>query len=110
MIETVWPYLFIAVAGWIATDVWRWLGVLIGNRLSQDSAMLIWVRAVATSLVAAVIARLVLFPSGALEGTPMALRVGATAIGFLAFLITGQRVFVGIITAEIILFGGLLLH
>jgi hypothetical protein len=22
-----WPYIFIAVAGWLATDLWRWLGV-----------------------------------------------------------------------------------
>jgi hypothetical protein len=33
-----WPYAFIAVAGWLATDIWRWLGVLIGNRLKEDSA------------------------------------------------------------------------
>ena len=37
-----WPYIFIAVAGWLATDVWRWLGVLIGNRLLDDSLALIW--------------------------------------------------------------------
>ena len=25
-----WPYLFIAIAGWLGTDIWRWLGVLVG--------------------------------------------------------------------------------
>ena len=54
-----WPYLFIAIAGWLGTDIWRWLGVLVGNRLSQDSAALTWVRAVATALLAAVIAKLI---------------------------------------------------
>jgi hypothetical protein len=107
--ETLWPYLFIAVAGWLATDVWRWLGVLLGNRLLDDSVLLIWVRAVATALVAAVIARLILFPAGALEATPVALRIGAAAVGFLAFLAFRQRVIVGILVSEAVLFAGLLI-
>lgn len=104
-----WPYIFIAVAGWLATDVWRWLGVLIGNRLLDDSLALIWVRAVATALVAAVIARLILFPTGALEATPMALRVVATMVGFGAFIVSRQRVVVGIVAAEAVLIGGMAL-
>ena len=28
-----WPFVFIAVGGWLATDIWRWLGVMAGNRL-----------------------------------------------------------------------------
>ena len=104
-----WPYIFIAVAGWLATDVWRWLGVLIGNRLLDDSLALIWVRAVATALVAAVIARLILFPTGALEATPMALRVVATIVGFGAFIVSRQRVVVGIVAAEAVLIGGMAL-
>lgn len=106
---TWWPYIFIAVAGWLATDVWRWLGVLIGNRLLDDSLALIWVRAVATALVAAVIARLILFPTGALETTPMALRVVATMVGFGAFIVSRQRVVVGIVVAEAVLIGGMAL-
>ncbi len=104
-----WPYIFIAVAGWLATDVWRWLGVLIGNRLLDDSLALIWVRAVATALVAAVIARLILFPTGALEATPMALRIVATMVGFGAFIVSRQRVVVGIVAAEAVLIGGMAL-
>ncbi len=103
-----WPFLFIAIAGWLATDIWRWLGVLIGNRLQDDSPALVWIRAVATALVAAVIARLVLFPAGALEATPVALRVGATAIGFIVFLAAKQRVLVGILVAEAVLVTGIL--
>ena len=61
-----WPFLFILLAGGLATDIWRWLGVLAGHRLRDDSEALIWVRAVATALVAGVIGKLVLFPTGAL--------------------------------------------
>tara|TARA_R110002020_G_scaffold35743_5_gene107807 strand:- start:4403 stop:4756 length:354 start_codon:yes stop_codon:yes gene_type:complete len=94
-----WPYVFIAIAGWLATDIWRWLGVLVGNRLKQDSAALTWVRAVATALLAAVIAKLILYPTGELATVPVALRVVAAAAGFAAFLAAGKRIWVGIVTA-----------
>jgi len=104
-----WPYIFIAIAGWLATDMWRWLGVVAGNRLKEDSAALTWVRAVATALVAAVIAKLVLYPTGELRNVPVALRLIAAAMGFLFFLIAGKRIWVGIVTALGILIGGQLL-
>lgn len=102
-----WPYVFIALAGWLATDVWRWLGVFAGNRLDETSAVLAWVRAVATALVAAVIAKLIVFPSGTLEASPLALRLAAACAGFAAFLLAGQRIYVGIVVALGVLVGGL---
>lgn len=101
-----WPYVFIAIAGWLATDIWRWLGVLVGNRLKQDSAALTWVRAVATALLAAVIAKLILYPVGELQNVPVAIRLFAASIGFGAFLISGKRIWVGIIVALGLLVGG----
>jgi len=101
-----WPYVFIAIAGWLATDIWRWLGVLVGNRLSQDSAALTWVRAVATALLAAVIAKLILYPSGELKNVPVALRLIAVTAGFAAFMIGGKRIWIGIVVALGLLIGG----
>ena len=37
-----WPYLFILIAGFAATDVWRFLGVYLGGRVSEDSELLGW--------------------------------------------------------------------
>ena len=62
----LWPYVVILFAGWFATDFWRWLGVLAGNRLAEGSEALNWVRAVATALVMAVTAKLIVFPTGSL--------------------------------------------
>ncbi|WP_136657248.1 AzlD domain-containing protein [Nitratireductor sp. XY-223] len=107
--ELLWPYVFIAVAGWLATDIWRWLGVLLGSRISEGSAALIWVRSVATALVAAVVARLILYPAGTLEATPVTLRVAAVAVGFLVFLGARQNIFAGILTAEAVLLAGIFL-
>ena len=101
-----WPYAFILLAGWLATDMWRWLGVLVGNRLRDDSEVLIWVKAVATALVAGVIGKLVIFPSGALADAPMALRIAALLLGWAAFMAFGKRVIVGVATAEAVLIGG----
>jgi hypothetical protein len=104
-----WPYLFILLAGWLPTDIWRYLGVLIGGRVREDSDTLIAVRAVATALVAGVIAQLILYPSGSLAESSLFLRIGAAAVGFLAYLCLGRHVIVSVIAAEIVLISGLYL-
>lgn len=102
-----WPFLFILIAGWLATDFWRYLGVYLGGHLSEDSDLLVMVRAVATALVAAVIGNLIVFPSGALADTTLALRMVAAAAGFFAYLFLGRRILVGILVAEAVLVIGL---
>lgn len=105
-----WPYLFILLAGWLATDIWRYLGVTLGGRMAEGSDLLVLVRAVATALVAAVVGNLIVFPGGALAATPLALRLGAAGAGFAAYLAGGRRMIVGIGTAEILLCLGLWLE
>jgi branched-subunit amino acid transport protein len=106
--QDYWPYVVIIVSGWLATDIWRWLGVIAGNRLQEGSEALNWVRAVATALVMAVTAKLVVFPTGALEASPLWLRLAAAGIGFVAFLMAGQRVIIGVIVPLVVLGAGLL--
>lgn len=106
--QDYWSYVVIIVAGWLATDIWRWLGVIAGNRLQEGSEALNWVRAVATALVMAVTAKLVVFPTGALEASPLWLRLAAAGIGFVAFLMAGQRVIIGVIVPLAVLGAGLL--
>lgn len=97
------PYLSILVAAALPTQVWRWLGVLLAGRLDENSELFAWVRAVATALVAAVIAKLLLFPSGALLAVPVAARLGAAAVGFAVYLLAGKRLAVGVLAAELAL-------
>ena len=68
-----WPYAFILLAGWLPTDVWRWIGVASAGRVDESSRLISLARAVATALVAAVIARLVFYPTGFLASVPGAL-------------------------------------
>ena len=101
-----WPYLFILIAGGLATEVWRWIGVIAGDRLRDDSEILIWTKCVATALIAAVIGKLVVSPTGSLETVPLLLRVAAGLAGWLAFRLAGSRVLVGVLTGEALLVGG----
>ena len=106
--DGLWPYIFIAIAGWLATDLWRWAGVLAGNRIDENSEVLNWVRAVATALVAAVIAKLIFFPTGTLETSPLWLRLGAVVFGGLCFFFGGRyRQIMGIAAAIAFLAAGL---
>ncbi|ODT07903.1 MAG: branched-chain amino acid transport [Mesorhizobium sp. SCN 65-20] len=103
-----WPFLFILIGGWLPTDAWRFLGVYLGDRISEESELLVLVRALATALVAAVIGNLIVFPSGALADTALALRLFAVAAGFVAYLTLGRKILVGIFVAEAVLLGGIL--
>ena len=82
-----WPFLFILLAGSIPTDVWRWIGIAFAGRLRDDSEWIILSRAVANALVAGVIMRLILFPSGALVDVPIWIRL--TAVGLAVTLYFG---------------------
>jgi len=104
-----WPFLFILVAGWLATDAWRFLGVAFSGRVSEQSDVIVLVRCIATALVAGVIGNLIVFPGGALAETSVLLRVGAAAAGFGGYLLGGRRVIVGIVVAEAVLATGMLL-
>ena len=45
-------YLALILVGFLPSEVWRWLGVLLGRGLDEQSEIILWVRAVATALVA----------------------------------------------------------
>lgn len=103
-----WPFVFILLAGFLPTDVWRWLGVALGGTLRPDGMVLTWVKAVATAIIAGVIGILVVFPAGALAELPLALRLFAALAGYGAF-VAGGRVVWGIVVSEIVLVGGAVL-
>lgn len=100
------PYLFIFLAGTLATDIWRWLGVVVGDRLRDDSEALNWVKAVATALIAGVIGTLILFPTGALTNAPVALRLVAAALGWGVFMAARKNVLAGVVAGELVLVTG----
>ncbi len=102
------PYLALLLLGFLPSEMWRWLGIVVGGGLDEGSEIILWVRAVATALVAGVIARIVLIPPGALASVPLAVRLASIACGFLAFLTIRRSAFAGVLVGEAVLVAGAL--
>jgi hypothetical protein len=100
------PYLLVILAGYLPTDVWRWLAVIFARRLDEESEWMIYVRAVATAMVAGVIARLVLFPTGDLVAISLIIRIGAVAGGFLVYFLARRSNLAGVLAGEAIMIAG----
>src|SRR5213075_18194 len=94
------------VAGFLPNEVWRMLGLWLGSGVDEGSEVLVWVRAVATAILAGVIAQILLQPPGALAGVPDWLRYGAVAAGFCVFVATRRSIFSGVVCGEIVLLAG----
>jgi len=85
-------------AGFAVTYVWRFLGVLAVKRIEPEGDLLLWVRAVATALVAALVMRITFSPVGALADTATLSRAAALAIGLAAYYMF-RRVELGVAAA-----------
>jgi hypothetical protein len=105
----VWPYVAMVLVGFLPNEVWRWLGIVMARGLDERSEIVVWVRAVATAILAGVIAKLTLFPPGALAEVPLTARLAAVVIGFAAFLAFRRSVFAGVVVGEVVLVGSALL-
>ena len=103
-----WPYVFILIAGWLATDIWRWAGVFAALRVDENGEVFRWVRAVSNALIAALISKLVLFPPGALADAPLILRGGCFLFGVAVFFAARRSMMAGILAAEAVLLIGLI--
>ncbi len=103
---TMEPYLALVLLGLLPSEMWRWLGALLGRGLDENSEIFMWVRAVATALIAGVVARIVLIPPGALASVPLSVRLLALAGGFLGFLLFRRSAFAGVLVGEAALVAG----
>jgi len=102
-------YLVLILVGFLPNEVWRMLGMVLARGLDEQSEVLVWVRAVATAVLAGVVAQLIFFPAGALATTPIGVRVAAALGGLVAFLLIRRSVFVGVVVGEMVLLAGALL-
>ena len=102
-------YLLLLLVAALAHEPWRWAGWAVGRQLDPDDEVFKWVRAVSTALVAAMVARLVLFPAGALASVPLFVRLGAFAAGLAVFFGGGRVPWKGVCTgAGLLLIGKLI--
>ena len=88
-----------------ATYMWRGLGVILSGRLNPQSALFEWVSCVAYALVAGLIARIIVAPSGLLGETALADRLLACAIAFVAYRLARRNMFVGMVCGLVFFMG-----
>src|SRR5260370_16464476 len=79
--------LVLLIAGFLPNEVWRMLGLWLGGGVDEGAELLVWVRAVATAILAGVIAQILVMPPGALASLPGWLPYRAVAAGFPAFFL-----------------------
>jgi len=98
--------LILVIAGFIPNEAWRLAGLWLGSGVDEGSEVLVWVRAVATAILAGVIAQILVQPPGALASVPGWLRYGAVVGGFAVFMLSRKSIFAGVVCGEIVMLVG----
>src|ERR1700749_1151964 len=98
--------LVLLLAGIIPNQIWRMLGLWFGGGIDEGSELLVWVRAVATAILAGVIAQIVVQPPGARARLPDVLRYGAGGAAFVVFLRARRSIFAGVVAGEVFMLAG----
>ncbi len=105
MIETDFNiYVIILVFGCLPTVIWRFLGVFFAERISEDSEVFMWVRAVATALIAALVMHIVIAPTGLLAQTALSSRVIALSAAVVMYAIMRPRFSYSLATSLVTLY------
>jgi branched-subunit amino acid transport protein len=98
--------LILLIAGVIPNQIWRMLGLWLGGGIDEGSELLVWVRAVATAILAGVIAEILVQPPGALASVPGWLRYLSVALGLAAFWLSRRSTLAGVVCGEVVMLAG----
>ena len=77
----------------LATGIWRLIGVIFYNKVSENGILIKWVNAVAYSMVSAVMMTILVYPSGILASTSIEHRLIALGIGILFMVLYGRLIY-----------------
>ena len=89
----LWLLMILCAAG---TYVWRGLGVLLSGRISTSSEVFTWITCVAYAMVAGLIMRTIVLPTGLLATTSLTHRLLACALGLAAYYLSRRNLFVAV--------------
>ena len=102
------PYAMLILVGYLPNEVWRMLGVVLARGLDENSQIIVFARAVATAILTGVVGKLVIFAPGALKDVSLTVRLGATAVGLVAYLLVRRSVLAGVVAATLAMVAGVL--
>jgi len=87
----------------IATFMSRFLGILTAENISDKSKLFDWFNYVAYSILAALIARMVIFPAGSLSESTLFIRLFVISISILIFLYSKKNLVLPTILSFVLL-------
>lgn len=88
-------WLLIGACG-LGTYLWRGLGVMLSGRIALDSELFRWTACVAYAMVAGLIVRIIVLPTGTLATSLLAERLVACALALAAYYATRRNLFAGV--------------
>ena len=95
--------LIVIIVTSLATYLSRFLGVISAERIKEKSKMFRWFNCLAYSTLAALIARIVIFPSGSLNEIDYSIRFTVVVLSIAIFFITKKNLVYPTLFSAIIL-------
>lgn len=89
--------LILVLSSAVATYAWRGLGVMFSGRIRTDSELFKWVACVAYAMVAGLIMRIIIMPTGMLAMSMLSDRLLSCALALLAYYASRKNLFVAVI-------------
>lgn len=89
----LWALIGACAAG---TYLWRGLGVLLSGRIRVESEIFSWIACVAYAMVAGLVSRIVVMPTGMLADTSLGGRLIACAIALAAYYVSRRNLLIGV--------------
>lgn len=86
----------VVAAAVAATALWRAVGVFLAKRLDTEGAVFRWFSFASFAVLAGLLSRLLLLPTGELATIGLEVRLGAAVIGVAAFYLTRRSLLVGV--------------
>ena len=86
-----------------ATYLSRFLGVVSSEKIEETSKIFRWFNCIAYSILAALIARIVIFPAGVLEEADLWLRLIVIIISIIIFIISKKNIVYPTVLSAILL-------
>ena len=93
-------YVLLVLACAAGTYLWRAMGIAVSSWLAPDSEVFAWVGCVAFAMLAGLVSRVVLIPSGPLEHTALWQRLAAICASLVVYhVVTRKNLFAGVIAS-----------
>jgi branched-subunit amino acid transport protein len=87
----------------LATYLSRFLGVVSSEKIDETSKIFRWFNCIAYSILAALIARIVIFPAGVLQEADLLLRLVVVAISLIIYILSKKNLVYPTVLSAIIL-------